>query len=136
METERTLEQQRAAYALAVVDTVRQQAPKSAGEYTTLSAAFPTLILASGLGQALAFLMTKRSKEPAHDLLLRHLNGWMCHENKHSPYFCTQKEDLLRAVVAGTQDQYAVAQAEVIALLGWIKRCARAYLEAGTRGGA
>lgn len=136
MDTGRTLEQQRAAYALDAVDKVRQQAPKSAGDYATLSASFPTLVLASGLGQALAFLMTKRSKEPAHDLLLRHLDGWMCRENKHSPYSGTKEDDLLRAVVAGTQDQYAVAQAEVLALLGWIKRCARAYLETGAQGAA
>jgi CRISPR-associated protein Cmr5 len=70
----------------------------------------PVRIMASGLGQALAFLKAK-GKTPA---LLDALGEWVLKDPK--------SKDLLAAVITGTADSLRMHTAETLAYLQWLNR--------------
>ncbi len=97
------------------------------GNYIAYASSLPATIITSGLGQALAMQHAVKSKLPGHDYLNRHIEDWLRRGWQASPYF--GKEDLLRAIVDGTDEEYVRAQVEVMAYLEWIKKFASAFLE-------
>lgn len=133
MSAQRTLEQDRAAAAWARVKQIRDSRAGYAKEYGQLAKSVPADIQANGLGQTLAFLRAKGSKDgkPKDDgnsapwKLQEHISDWVMarmvreHDN-----------GLLGWITAeGTStSDYRRATAEAIAFLIWLKRFAEAEL--------
>jgi CRISPR-associated protein Cmr5 len=127
-ENKPSLEQRRARHAWNAVAAVKgryrgkdvEKAKRFGGQARKL----PTRIIASGLGQALAFL---KAKDYAPDLLVA-LGDWVLNQRdkpdgKKPP---PGDAELLRAVIEGNSDFLRRATDEVLAYLLWLNRFAEA----------
>lgn len=118
-----TLDQRRAAHAWDVVQRAKsgqvhhrdQDAKKLGGQAKKL----PTRIMATGLGQALAFLKAK-GYAPG---LLAELTDWI---KLRMPPAQGEPQDLLERIVKGNPDFLRRATDEVLAYLVWLNRFAEA----------
>ncbi len=120
-ESQPTPDQLRAKHAWKVVNFILKEYPpemvggksvphKSAKAFGGAARKLPVRIMASGLGQALAFL---RAKNKTRDLL-EALGDWVLGERTQNA--------LLDAVVNGTADSLRENTAAVLAYLQWLNR--------------
>jgi CRISPR-associated protein Cmr5 len=127
--TKPTLDQRRAKHAWDTVQLVlagtrgdRDKAKKFGGQARKL----PTRVIASGLGQALAFL---KAKDYAPELLVA-LGDWVLDKRGNADSKKDRKESkddaLLKAVITGTADDLRRHTDEVLAYLLWLNRFAEA----------
>jgi CRISPR-associated protein Cmr5 len=129
-----TLDQHRASHAWNAVSTfarvyIRVENGKkvrdpAAKKYGTHVRKLPSRIMASGLGQALAFLVAKGECPE----LLSALGDWTLDKRKNpeSKEESPAPEALLRHIVNGTSDDLRFATAEALAYLQWLVRFAEA----------
>jgi len=123
MTQQRTLEQQRAAYAWACVEAVRRT--DFASEYGQLARQVASLVQMHGLGQTLAFLASKaKDQQNEHRQLARDLSRWV------GKQLTGQEQNDLRGWIAQTAGvaEYRRATLEALAFLTWLKRFAEAEL--------
>jgi CRISPR-associated protein Cmr5 len=112
-----TLDQQRARHAWERVVQMTGKPDKDKKEFGTQVKKLPTRILASGLGQALAFL---EAKKYAPDLLDA-LSDWM-HQRRPAP----SERRLVVRIIEGDADFLRFATAECLAYVQWLVRFADA----------
>ncbi|MBI2190383.1 MAG: type III-B CRISPR module-associated protein Cmr5 [Planctomycetes bacterium] len=123
-----TLDQRRAKHAWDAVQDAKNKAgvhlkrePKKFGGQAKK---LPTRIMASGLGQALAFLYAKGYA----DGLLQEIADWVLDKRaspeSHEPK--PQKDELIKAIIAGNSDFLRRATDETLAYLQWLNRFAEA----------
>jgi CRISPR-associated protein Cmr5 len=120
---QRTLEQQRAAYAWQCVEAVRRT--DFASEYGQLARQVASLVQMHGLGQTLAFLAAKaKDKQNEHQQLALDLSRWV------GKQLTGQEQNDLRGWIAQTASvaEYRRATLEALAFLTWLKRFAEAEL--------
>jgi len=118
-----TLQQQRARYALHCVKQAEERLNgKAQDEYKSYASALPAMIHMNGLGQAAAFF---KSKGGQHDALYMLLSNWLCFPNQ--PF--AGKADLLEGICEADMQTYRLAQAEAQALMDWVKKFAKAYMQ-------
>lgn len=121
----KTLDQRRAEHAWKaikeVVETHKQNGKpdETAKKYGTQAKQLPMRIMASGLGQALAFL---KAKGYAPDLV-ETLNEWLSERIKPKP---GESEDILERIINGDADFLRRATDEALAYLVWLNRFADA----------
>lgn len=124
----KTLEQRRAEHAWMAVRRAkekkeeyhRDQDPKKFG---TQVKKLPVRIIASGLGQALAFLKAK-NYAPG---LLYELSDWVLNERSNrNPKKAVTDTTLLEEIIKGNADYLRWATDEVLAYLQWVIRFADA----------
>jgi CRISPR-associated protein Cmr5 len=113
-----TQDQKRALHAWHVVDQVKTKEDKVKKEFGTQAKKLPTRILASGLGQALAFL---EAKQYAPDLLGA-LNGWLAKQRPPQDGV----DRLVVRIIKGDSEFLRYATAECLAYLLWLVRLAEA----------
>lgn len=119
-----TKEQKRAAYALEAISG------KFDGRVDEKTANFivgvPTMVLANGVGQTMAFLLSKKD-EAKHRKTFEVLREWLSLEvpGLRGP----SEMAFLKNFSALEQNQYLRAQREAVALLQWLNRYARAFQE-------
>ena len=133
----RTIEQQRAADALARVSELDRHTPNFKERYRSYVDRLGPAIVMNGLGQALATeLAAAGSRESvdqmAHHELYESLNRWLCRE-EGGVY--PSENDLLKAITEHNEKLYLRAQVEALAWLEWHKKCCRASFSAGDGGG-
>ncbi|MCY2990762.1 MAG: type III-B CRISPR module-associated protein Cmr5 [Planctomycetota bacterium] len=121
--TQPTLDQNRANHAWEAVRHAEgrtgehhKQAPKKFGGQAKK---LPVRIMASGLGQALAFL---KAKDYAPGLVAE-LSDWVA---QRIPTKANESQDLLERIVKGDSDFLRRATDEVLAYLSWLNRFAEA----------
>ena len=119
MSTRQTQEQERAAQAWKDVRDDVKGKKEFASEYKALAASAPADIQTNGLGQTLAFWLSKGKGE--HKTLYRHLSTWVVQK-------MGQGDDLLRWITQTDSTRYRRATVEALAFLGWLKRFAQADL--------
>lgn len=122
-----TLDQRRAAHALARVNAARNDpkwTDKQRDSYADYVERLPAMILINGLGQAAAAELAAGKKQPEHLQLYKDLESWLC-----GPDGACRGPDLIRAIVEGDRDTYLRAQVEALAWLEWLKKFAVAYLK-------
>ena len=107
-ESKPTPDQLRAKHAWEVVEKVKGS--KDAKLFGGAARKLPVRIMASGLGQALAFLAAK-GKTPA---LLDALGEWVLKDPK--------SKNLLKAVIEGNADTLRLYTTETLAYLQWLNR--------------
>lgn len=112
-----TLDQRRAQHAWEAVKRVPK---KEWNKFATQAKKLPTRIIASGLGQALAFLVAKGECPE----LLRSLSDWVLdkRQNPGSKAAAPAPEALLLSVVNGTGEGLRWHTAEALAYLQWLVR--------------
>ena len=134
----RTLEQRRAAHALARVRELDRHSPAFKTRYRSYVDRLGPSIVMNGLGQALATeraaagAKPKKDDEKAHDELYKSLGTWLC-QREDGIYKAGQ--DLLQELMEHDESSYLRAQAEALAWLEWHKKCCRAFFPKGDREG-
>lgn len=123
----RTLEQQRAAFALEFINAQLAVEQKDKDKLNTHIHKLPSLILQCGLGQALAFLLADAGgKQVPSKILYDALQEWLCAEQR--PMRVYRRTQLIEALVEGSRNEYFRAQEESLMLLNWLKKFAAAKL--------
>lgn len=122
-----TKQQQRAAFALKALEKFREIGVKK--EYSQFIVGMPNMILSNGLGQSLAFLKAKSSKEERNFVFFV-LKKYLLEEYKSD--FTNVQDDFsfLEKINSVSQSKYIKMQEEVLKMLEWLKRYARAFEQA------
>lgn len=115
--TIQSIEQQRAKYALKKVQAV---SPTDYQEWLSRANEMPAMIQMNGLGQTVAFYL---SKGGVHKKMYDLLSHWLCMEIKTLP----SDNDLINGITQCDMHTYRKAQAEAQALLIWVKKFSKAY---------
>ncbi|MGB9689979.1 type III-B CRISPR module-associated protein Cmr5 [Thermogutta sp.] len=121
----KTLDQRRAEHAWQAVQAAKNKNDKEVFEkFHGQAKKLPVRIIASGLGQALAFL---KAKKYAPDLLIA-LGDWVLNKRLNPDSNKPKPDDmaLLKAVVEGDAEFLRWATDEVLAYLQWLNRFADA----------
>ena len=136
----KTLEQRRAAFALARIDEVKTSPDKA--KYKTQLLKLPARLHSTGLGQTVAFYLSVGTSYPPkpEKVICDWLQTWLTTETEQRIYPSTQS---LVKSLAGTglpqgadpEAKYREAAAEARALAVWLKRFAEAFI-AGEGGSA
>lgn len=124
-------EQKRARQAWELVKSVPDSIIK---EYSSLAKSSPVMILTNGLGQTLAFFISKSKGKNEYSLLYNHLDQWLS-KNVVWSKSNTAKE-LIERVINEPSQGYRMVTEESLAFLSWIKRFSGAKVpdeEGGTR---
>jgi len=93
------------------------------------------MIISNGLGQALATEQAAAGHNPvkpeeiAHAKLYENISSWLCRQPSG---IYPGANDLITALMNGSQSEYIKAQSEALAWLEWHKRFCRAYLPRDT----
>ncbi len=133
---EQTLEQRVAKYALDVIEKHRHAgASDVARRYATLVRSVPSMVMQNGLGQTLAYLLADAEGKPdkPSKQLYQELQEWLLgnpSEERPQRVYRTG-DDLITALMDGSRYDYQRAQEAVLALLGWMRKFADAYLPKG-----
>ena len=130
----RSLEQERAANALARVNDLSGQSEDFKKRYRGYVDRLGPAIVMNGLGQALATERAgagaepKKDDERAHHEVYRSLQQWLC--RKEGGVY-PSSGDLLEAIMENREAHYLRAQAEALSWLEWHKKCCRASFPKG-----
>lgn len=141
----RTIHQKRAAFALAFIRSHTGAGYKEKLLTHILKA--PTQTLQNGLGQMLAFLLADnegnwdendppavkgRGIKPS-GRLYQQIQTWLCGTNQPEVHPCrvytSGAPDLIYQLMEGTRQEYVRAERETLAILGWMKKFAEAWLK-------
>ncbi len=127
-----TIQQQRAAFsyervrAMVSGNTPDDKAPQRFKAYAN---SFPAKVQMNGLGQALAFARSKSgttAEGKAWQHLYQLVSDWLAR-----PEGCFANQDVLEGIMSADMQRYCQAQAEVQALMVWVKQFARAEIRGG-----
>ncbi|MGI2029377.1 type III-B CRISPR module-associated protein Cmr5 [Endozoicomonas acroporae] len=130
--TPQTIQQQRAAFsyervrAMVSGNTPDDKAPERFKAYAN---SFPAKVQMNGLGQALAFARSKfgtTAEGKAWQHLYQLVSDWLAR-----PEGCFLNQDVLEGIMSSDMQVYRQAQAEVQALMVWVKQFARAEIRGG-----
>ncbi len=133
----KNLDQLEGEYALKRVQEVAKL-NKFNDKYHTLVENLPSMILTSGLGQTLTFLLAGAKKSPqqldskdsAEACLFLDISDWLLKEVK----IYNSSKDLLTCVVEGSKAEYMAAQYYTLRIVHWLKRLSNAYVKKPTAG--
>lgn len=114
------MQQARAAFALDRVEKAIEQ-DVNQKEYRSYAASLPAMIHTNGLGQTAVFF---KSKGGTHEQLYQLLSDWLSKEDQ--PF---AGQDLLQGITSNNMQTYRLAQAEAQALMDWVKKFAKAYMD-------
>lgn len=126
----RSVEQERAANALARVRELQNRSDDFKRRYRSYIDRLGPAIVMNGLGQALATERAgagdnpRKDDEKAHHEVYESLQKWLCRKNGG----VYRSSDLLQAITSQDETLYLRAQAEALSWLEWHKKCCRASL--------
>ncbi len=118
-----TKQQKRAEFALRELSQYKNTGVPSG--HATFIVGMPNMILSNGLGQTLAFLKAKSSKEE-RDFVFNVLKKYI--QQEFSTFSNTNDDfSFLEKLNSISQSEYIKIQEEVLRMLEWLKRYARAF---------
>lgn len=122
-----TLMQLRAGNALKRVKELENETGKARrnNDYAQTVSGFPAMIIANGLGQALATLLA--SGKEHEKKLYEHLQAWLCEGFDKAPYH--EDTNLITSILEHDRASYIRAQVEALEWLSWLKKFSVAYLK-------
>ena len=120
---QRSLEQERAAFAWQCVEAVRGKS--WASDYGQLAKSVPSMVQVNGLGQTLAFLQSKGKKGyNEHARMAADVSRWVGKQ-----LLGAERDDLIPWITGqATAAEYRRATVEALAFLNWLRRFAEAEL--------
>lgn len=114
-----TKEQKRSEFALAQIEKFKAVD----SELANFIVGTPTMMMTNGLGQTLAFLLSK--KKDKFGTVYNSIKEWLMRE---LPYLKAGSEtEFLKSIATMDAEQYLRAQQEALMMLSWLKRYARAF---------
>lgn len=123
-----TLEQRRAAFALAKIEGIKTSSDKA--KYKTQLLKLPARLHSNGLGQTVAFYLSSGPGKP-ETIICGWLQSWLAGEQKIYP-----AQDLVKSLAGvglgegvDAEARYRTASAEARSLAVWLKRFAEAFIE-------
>jgi CRISPR-associated protein Cmr5 len=124
-------DQQRAKFAYEAVSKIKDKG--DAQNYKTLAKNLGVQVLQNGLGQTVAFLMSKAegNKDSPHGVLLEQLTEWLIvkREILAAPAGDMQgTEKLINVLIEASRNNWRRAENETFAMATWLKRFAEALL--------
>ena len=119
---ERTLEQERAAFALGLVEQVKDGGRKA--KFKTQLLKLPSRLHSNGLGQTVAFYLSSGKDEPEWQIC-QWLGDWLGDGHRR---IYSGKQSLIHHIAGQDEDLYREASAEARALAVWLKRFAEAFI--------
>lgn len=117
--------QQRAAFAHQCIVEALKTDSSIQKEVKSYIQSLPAMIQMNGFGQAIAFYKSHPPSKrggTAYQMLYTWLSNWLVQQNIYS-------NDLMTAICNESMQHYQLATAETQALLVWLKKFARAYLD-------
>lgn len=122
-----TKQQKRAAFALKQIKNFKdtKKDDKEFHELANFIVGVPNMILSNGLGQTLAFLLTKKDKQKKTFWVIK---DWL--ESSDNSFFTSKTNDEMEFLTQFTtvdQRKYLSMQEETLRLMEWLKRYARAF---------
>ena len=128
---EKTVQQKRAKFALDSLNLTPEN-PKVSKELSQFIVGMPNMILSNGIGQTMAFLLSKKSNAKQSDKTGKTftiLKEWL--EQEMSRQFPKKSSDVefIKHFNEISQSDYLQAQRECLRLVEWLKRYARAFVE-------
>ena len=114
------LENGRAEFAYKCIVEV-----KSSSDYKSYVKKVPVLIQTNGLGNTLAYMV---SKGKTYDLIYQHLTSWLSKE-ECGCVALPEHTDLLKFIVSQPSVVYRQITTECLVLLNWLRRLAEGMLE-------
>lgn len=131
----KNLEQERAKFALQKIKTaIKEPEDGGLGEnakyYRSYIEKMPSLILNAGLVAAFAFVKGKmgdKDKPLAYKMIYEAMNSWL--RPQKAGLLESDKKDLLEALIEKKSLDIRLLTYESIAMLGWLKRIAKAEIE-------
>jgi len=102
---------------------------KKKKEYRSYVRKLPTMILTNGLGQALAFVVSKKEEGNAYELIYNQLTGYMKSKCVTRISMDPSKEDLLEWIISCDSQTYRYITQEILAFLNWLKRFTEGMIE-------
>jgi CRISPR type III-B/RAMP module-associated protein Cmr5 len=117
----RSLEQERAKFALAKVKGIAQSKDK----FKTQLVKLPARLHTNGLGQTVAFYMSAGQGKPEYEIC-NWLGAWLKEDG--NPYHNVNGA-LIDAITGQDAATYRAASQEARALANWLKRFAEAFLD-------
>ncbi len=107
-------------------------------KYDSYVSKVPMMIQVNGLGNTLAFILSKKQKEKkekekenpknAYDLIYSQITKWFTEERKYLLNI-EETDDLVKKVVALESKEYRIVTIEVLSLFNWLKRFADGLIE-------
>jgi len=119
-------EQERAKKAWEMVKSIPNNIIEN---YASLVKSVPVMILTNGLGQTLAFIVSKSETEE-YKLIYEHLSKWLS-DNVVWTKSDHISDDLIERVINEKSQGYRMATEEALAFLAWVKRFATALSKEG-----
>jgi len=119
-----TKEQLRAEYVLKKIDTMYTNGVDE--ENVNFITGAPTLILTNGIGQSIAFLLSKAERDNKHEKVFRIIKEWLENEIP-GLQGCADNMQFLQHFSQLSMPDYLRAQDEALRMLAWLKRYARAF---------
>ena len=119
-----TKQQKRAEFALKQIKDLKKD-DKEFHELANFIVGVPNMILSNGLGQTLAFLLTKTEKQKKTFFVIK---DWL--ESGDNSFFSSKANDEMEFLTQFTvvdQKKYLSMQEETLRLMEWLKRYARAF---------
>lgn len=111
-------------------------------KYRSYVKKIPTMILTNGLGQTLAFILSKRQKgkankqagttdnpKNAYDLIYRQLTNYMRSDSTARISMPSGESDLAKWVISCDSTNYRYITQELLAFLNWLSRFAEGMIE-------
>jgi len=93
-------------------------------KYRTLALTFPSMVMQSGLAQAVGFLMAKSKKNLEHQLLLEHIAKLLNFVDNQKGDFDALHKNILKSNVT----EYQLLSRKAIEASAWLKRYTQALL--------
>jgi CRISPR-associated protein Cmr5 len=120
-------------------------------KYKSYVKKIPSMILSNGLGQTLAFVISKRQKpkkkdgqkhnpgssenpKNAYDLIYQQLTEYIKSDHTARIKMPQEKNDLVEWVISCNSSTYRYITQEILALLNWLKRFAEGLIEVEEEG--
>ena len=119
------IQQERAKFAIEQLEKISSNQVIDK-DTATFIVGMPNMILSNGIGQTLAFLLSKTDKEKK---VYRILKNWICKKYANLGFTDKSDMDFIKTFCTLKQDKYLEIQRECLRLCEWLKRYARAFQE-------
>ncbi len=121
------IQQARAKHALKRIRQWKETQNFSHKKFRSYASNLPAMILTNGLGQAIAFCLTK--KEAEYYQLYQLLSHWLLQERKIFP---NPRSALIDAITQADMQTYQNAQTEALLYLDWVKKLTKGLMREET----
>ncbi len=125
------MDQYRAGWAYAQTRETKQHLGDAYDSYVKLAEGMPALIMMCGLGQTVAFYLTKAVPNNQYEALLKNMASWLCKDCGYdNPEQVIMRSigglHLTSEIMDNTRDRYHMLIEESLEYLIWLKRFGKA----------